>query len=366
MNEIPFFDYRPGLTGLRGEIDAALGRVLDSGTLVLGSEVRSFEQEFALRCGTSHGVGVASGTDALLLSLRALGIGTGDEVITVANAGVPPVAAIRASGATPRLVDVDDATLLLDPERLEGALTERTVAVIPVHLYGQAAPLDPVLAFAQRHRLRVIEDCAQAHGASYRDRPVGSLGDVGCFSFYPTKNLGALGDAGFVATRNPELADRLIELRMYGYRGDRQAHREGLNSRLDELQAAVLRVKLAHFDAALAERKALAERYEAALDPALHRVVFENPDSRHAHHLLVVRCRNRAASMAALDAAGIGHQVHYAPPVYRMEAYAFLRETSGALPVSERAAEEVLSLPLYPGLSMADVDRVCSVLNSVG
>jgi hypothetical protein len=236
---IPVFDFRPGYERHRAEFDAAIARVLASGQLILGPEVRAFEEEFAGYVDAALGVGVASGTDALVLALRALGIGPGDEVITVANAGVPPVAAIRAAGATPRFVDVHPDTLLLDPGGLERACSERTRCILPVHLYGHPVEMDAILDFARSRGLRVVEDCAQAHGARHRGKPVGGFGEIGCFSFYPTKNLGAFGDAGMCVTDDPKLAESLRMLRMYGFRDDRHAHREGLNSRLDELQAAI-------------------------------------------------------------------------------------------------------------------------------
>jgi len=358
------FDYRPEYLRLKAEIDGAIHRVLASGQLILGPEVRAFEAEFAANVGTRAAVGVNSGTDALVLALRALEIGAGADVITVANAGVPPVAAIRAAGATPRFVDVDPGTLLMDPDRLEAALTPQTRCVLPVHLYGQAAPMDAILAFASRHGLRVVEDCAQAHGATYRGRHVGSLGDVGCFSFYPTKSLGAFGDGGAVVTRHPTLEAPLRMLRMYGFRDDRHAHREGLNSRLDELQAAILRVKLRHLDEALAARRALAARYRDGLQDASCRPLAETPDGAHAYHLFVVRAQERPRLGDALTRAGIGFGIHYPEPVHLMEAYRFLGCRAGDLPVSETAAGEVMSLPLYPGLDDETVARVIRTLRA--
>jgi dTDP-4-amino-4,6-dideoxygalactose transaminase len=359
---IAYFDYRPEYRRLRGELDAAVARVLESGRLILGPEVEAFEREFAAWLGLPHAVGVNSGTDALILALRALGVGAGDEVITVANAGVPPVAAVRAVGALPRLVDVDPGGLLLDPGRLEAAWTPRVRCVLPVHLYGEAAPLDPILAFARGRGLRVVEDCAQAHGTRYRGRPVGTFGDVGCFSFYPTKNLGAYGDGGICVTADPGLEQRLRMLRTYGFRGDRHAHVEGVNSRLDELQAALLRVKLRHVDDALAERRALALRYRHALAGSPYRMPEGPTGSEAAPHLLVVLAPDRARAASALERARIGWGVHYPEAVHCMEAYRFLGVPAGALPVTEGACAQVLSLPLYPGLAEAQVDRVAQAL----
>jgi dTDP-4-amino-4,6-dideoxygalactose transaminase len=362
---ITYFDYRPALLEIQGEVEQAIRRVLASGRLILGPEVRAFEEEFAAYVGLPAAVGVNSGTDALVLALRALEIGPGDEVATVANAGVPPVAAIRAVGATPRLVDVHPATLLLDPERAEAALTPRTRCIVAVHLYGQPAPMGALAELASRRGLRVIEDCAQAHGASYRGRHVGHFGDVGCFSFYPTKNLGALGDGGMCVTSDPELAERIRMQRTYGFRDDAYAHCEGLNSRLDELHAAVLRVKLRHLDAALAARRAIARQYREGLEDSSCRPLEVDSEGEHAYHLFVVQAPDRDHLTRALDRAGIGYGIHYPVPVHLMEAYRFLGYREGDLPVAEAASEAVISLPLYPGLGSPDVDKVIETLRSL-
>ena len=360
---IPFFDYRHEYRRYSGEIDAAIRRVIDSGRLILGPEVEAFESEFARRLGTDHAVGVASGTDALILALRSLEIGSGAEVITVSNAGVPPVAAVRAVGATPRLVDVDDATLLLDPAKLDDAHGPRTRAVLVVHLYGRPAPLGAIGAFTERHGLDLIEDCAQAAGTTFDGRPVGTLGSIGCFSFYPTKNLGAYGDGGLCVTARSDLAERLRAQRMYGFRpGGRSAAQEGLNSRLDELQAAILRVKLRHLDDSLAERRRLARLYNEAFSGSGVSPVGPTVHGESTHHLFVVRTADRTTTIHRLDRAGIGHGIHYAEPVHTMEAYRTLALAAGPLVVSEAACRSVLSLPLYPGLSTNDVERVASAL----
>jgi len=361
---IPFFDYRPHYRSLRAEIDGAIRRVLESGRLILGPEVEAFEGEFAAFVGSHGAVGVNSGTDALILALRALEIGPGDEVLTVANAGVPPVAAIRAVGAVPRLVDVSPSTLTLDPDLLEQARSERTRCVVPVHLYGRPAPMAPILDFASRHGLGIVEDCAQAHGARIGERHVGTFGNIGCFSFYPTKNLGAFGDGGAVVSGDPALLDRVRMLRMYGFRGDRTAHIEGVNSRLDELQAAVLRVKLAHLDEDLATRRELAGAYRHGLQDTTLLLPASEGDVSHALHLFVVRCRDRVRLMRALESHEIGHGIHYAEPVHRMPAYAFLECPEGQLPVTEAACRKVLSLPLFVGLGLEDVERINLVVLS--
>lgn len=357
-----YFDYRPGYLELKEQIDDAIRRVLDSGQLILGPEVRAFEQEFAAYVGVPGAVGVNSGTDALILALRSLGVGSDAEVITVANAGVPPVAAIRAAGATPRFVDVDPETLLMDPAQLEGARTERTRCVLPVHLYGQPAPLAPILEFAERHGLGVIEDCAQAHGASYCGAHVGGFGSVGCFSFYPTKNLGAFGDGGLCVCRDPDLEQRLRALRNYGFRDDRHAHFEGLNSRLDEIQAAVLRVKLRRLSRAIEVRRELAQGYIEGLAGSPYRPVELTPDGEHAFHLLVVRAPDRPRLIEHLNRAEIGFGIHYPEPVHLMEAYSFLGYRAGDLPVTEKACETVISLPLFPGLEAGEVEQVVKAL----
>lgn len=363
---IPFFDYRPEYRRLKGEFDAAIARVLASGRLILGPEVRAFEDEFAQFVGVSHGIGVNSGTDALALALRSLDIGHGDEVITVANAGAPPVAAIRSVGAVPRFTDVLDGTWVMDPGGLDTLLTDRTRCILPVHLYGRPAPLGAILAFAERHGLAVVEDCAQAHGARYDERHVGTFGRIGCFSFYPTKNLGAFGDGGICLTDDPATADRLRALRMYGFGQDRHAHVEGVNTRLDEVQAAILRVKLAHFDESQKRRHEIAARYRQGLASTGLGLPPDCPEGQtHGYHLFVLSTTSREDTARRLEAARIGYGIHYENPVHRMEAYSFLGLPGGSLPVTETACASVLSLPLFPDLSAADVDSVIDCLASV-
>ncbi len=360
---IRYFDYRPEYARLKREIDEAIARVIASGRLILGPEVEAFEREMAAQVGVDHAVGVNSGTDALILALRALDLEPDAEVISVANAGVPPVAAIRAAGAQPRLVDVDPDSLLIDPSTLERARSARTRCILAVHLYGQPAPLEPILRFAATHGLHVVEDCAQAHGATYDGKPVGGFGAIGCFSFYPTKNVGALGDGGMCVTHDPALAERLRMLRMYGFRdNERHAHCEGLNSRLDELQAAVLRTKLRVLDETIAERRRLAALYGEQLHGCSAKPTLSHPRGRHTYHLFVVRTPHRAEVVAAFERERIGYGIHYAEPVHRMKGYAFLRSPTGALAVSEAACREVLSLPLYPGLPDQAVERVVRTL----
>jgi dTDP-4-amino-4,6-dideoxygalactose transaminase len=344
-------------------IQSAINRVLDSGTYILGAEVEAFEGAFAHFCGGTHAVGVASGTDALILALKALDVGAGDEVITVSHTAVATVAAILAAGATPVLVDVDEVCMTLDSVALDAAATPRSKAVIAVHLYGQAADLDPIVVFARRHRLAVIEDCAQASGGRYRGRRLGSIGDIGCFSFYPTKNLGAIGDGGIVLTREPKIAERVRRLRQYGWDDARQSHEAGLNSRLDPLQAAILQAKLPHLDADNARRAAIAQRYKHGLCNLPIVTPKERAGAQHVYHLYVAACHERDALIAYLSERQIGCAVHYPVPVHHQRGYAErVIVPPGGLPVTERICRQILSLPLYPELSDADVDRVIATV----
>jgi dTDP-4-amino-4,6-dideoxygalactose transaminase len=355
---IPLVDLKAAYRRLQAELDAAVARVLAGGWYILGPEVAAFEAEFAAWLGVDHAVGVASGTDAVLLALRALGVGPGDEVITVAHTAVATVAAIELAGATPRLVDIDPATYTLDPARLAAAITPRTRAIVPVHLYGAPADMDAVLAVARAHGLLVVEDCAQAHGARYRGRMVGTLGDAAAFSFYPTKNLGALGDGGAVATHRPEVAEQLRLLRQYGWRERYVSDVAGHNSRLDELQATILRVRLRHLDAENETRRRLAARYDAALTGLSIARPTARPGDCPVYHLYVIRTAERDALAAHLREKGIGTGVHYPVPVHRQPAYAHLGYGPGSLPATEAAAAEVLSLPMYPDLAEEAVDGV--------
>jgi dTDP-4-amino-4,6-dideoxygalactose transaminase len=340
-------------------IQNAINRVLESGTYILGAEVEAFETAFAKYCGGGHAIGVASGTDALILALKGLGIGPSDEVITVSHTAVATVAAILAIGATPVLVDVDEAYLTLDPTALERAATPRSKAVIAVHLYGQAADLDPILSFVRKHKLALIEDCAQACGGRYRGKRLGSIGDIGCFSFYPTKNLGAIGDGGIVLTRDSKIAERLRRLRQYGWNDARQTSEPGLNSRLDPLQAAILHAKLPHLDDDNARRGAIAHRYARGLDGMPITVSKQREDTQHVYHLYVIACQNRDALIAYLAKHQIGCAIHYPVPVHRQYGYAErIMLPPAGLPVTERVCQQILSLPLYPELTDADVDSV--------
>src|SRR5882724_1535205 len=342
----------------RAEIDAAVARVLDEGWYILGGEVKAFESEFASYIGAAYAVGVGSGTEALHLALKACGIGKGDEVITVSHTAVATVSAIESAGATPVLVDIEPHSYTLDPTKLEAALTSRTKAIIPVHIYGQPADLEPILEIARRHEIRIIEDCAQAHGAKYKGRCVGSFGDIGCFSFYPTKNLGAIGDGGMLVTSNPELAEHASLLREYGWADRYVSSIPGWNSRLDELQAAVLRAKLPYLDSDNAARNRLADKYDAALCGFGITLPRRRPEVEHVYHLYVIRSPQRDDLQMFLKSRGIGALVHYPVPVHLQPAYRSRLRGSDNLPETERAAREVLSLPIYPELKESHLQKV--------
>jgi dTDP-4-amino-4,6-dideoxygalactose transaminase len=358
---VPFLELGQLHSELREPLDLAWKSVLMHGRFVGGPEVAEFEHAFAAYCEVGHCVGVANGTDALELALAALGIGPGDEVIVPTNTFVATVEAVCAVGATPRLVDVLPDTLLLDPAATAAAVGPRTAAIIAVHLFGQMADVVALSALADRHGLSLIEDAAQAHGAEFAGRRAGSWGAVGTFSFYPGKNLGALGDGGAVVSDDPALVSRIRRLADHGRSEiDRYAHVvAGRNSRLDTLQAAVLLAKLPGLDEANRARRALVQRYRAGL-PSWCVPVAVHPTAESVHHLAVVQLPDRTAAIRALDDAGIGWGIHYPVPVHHQPAFA--RYAGERLPVAETAAERILSLPLFPTLTGDDVDRVCEAL----
>lgn len=369
---IPQTDPHAGYDAQAGEIDAAVSRVLHGGRYLLGPETEAFESEWARYVGASHAVTAASGTDALHLALRACGIGTGDEVITVSHTAVATVAAIDLCGATPALVDIAAGGFNLDPAKLEAARTERTRAVVLVHLYGQPADLRAVTAFCEAHDLRLIEDCAQSHGARYDGQRVGTFGAASAFSFYPTKNLGAIGDGGAVVTNDPVLAETMRALRQYGWRQKRYVSEEpGWNGRMDELQAAILRVKLRALDADNDKRRALAAIYDERLRNAgrLRLPLSDGGTNDAVYHQYVVRCAKRDALAEGLRAAGIGTLIHYPVPVHQQPAYAARNLARGSMCETECAAREVLSLPMFPQLSVESAeyvsDAILRVLESV-
>lgn len=361
---IPVCDLRPQITALRSEIDAALARVLERGWFILGEEVKQFEVEFARWLGAGSVIGVASGTDAIHLALRALGVGAGDRVLTAPNSANPTACGITLTGAEPRFADVNLQSGQLDLESVAAALKQERIRVLmPVHLYGDAAPLAELQALATHHGATLLEDAAQAHGTRIDGAMAGTVASLGCFSFYPSKNLGAYGDGGAVATQNPELADRLRMLRNYGQR-DRYHHESfGMNSRLDEMQAAILRVKLRYLDQWNERRRALADIYRNRLaDLPLALPPPDRGEDRSCHHLFVVRVARRDRLRAELLARGVGTEIHYPVPIHLQPAYAGLELGPGTFPNAERRAGQIVSLPLYPELTDENLEQVSNAL----
>jgi dTDP-3-amino-3,4,6-trideoxy-alpha-D-glucose transaminase len=367
LKRVPFGDSLRQYQALKDELDAATVRVLQSGWYILGPEVEAFEAEFARFCGAAHCVSVGSGTEALHLALRALGLRPGDEVLTVANAGVPGVVAIRQAGLIPRFADVDDRSHTLSPDSLAALITPRTRAIMPVHLYGRPAPMAEIMAIAEQHDLPVVEDCAQSHGAAIDVRMTGTIGRMGCFSFYPTKNLGALGDGGAIVTDDAALADTLRKLRVYGW--ERKYYSTiagGINSRLDELQAALLRAKLPHLTRWNELRRERAAWYRELLADLPGLILPEDAEG-HVYHLFVVQVAGgrRDVLKQALAQRGIGTDVHYPLPAHLQPAFDDLGYEPGELPVSERLAESVLSLPCFPELTRAEIEAVAAAIIDV-
>ena len=367
---VPFVDLAALVRPSKAEYLAAIERVLDTGGFIGGPAVTEFEAAFARYCGAPHAASVRTGTDALVLALRALGVGPGDEVITAANSFFATAEAISHAGATPVLADVDEATLLIDPADVARRVTRRTRCVIPVHLFGQIADMAPLRALAAANRLHVLEDSAQAHGAT-RAGPggevwrAGSIAEIAAFSFYPTKNLGALGEGGAVTTRDPVLAERVKQLRDHGQAGRHDHIDVGYNARLDALQCACLSVSLARLDAGNAARRHLAARYRAQLaDVPSVRLIAEPAGSSPVYHLMIIRvdAARRDAIRDTLGKAGIATAVHYPRPIHLQRAYAHLGQGPGSCPVAERAANEMISLPMYPDLTLAQVDEVVTAL----
>lgn len=365
QSDIPFLDLRAQARTLREDLHAAVAGVLDSGHYVLGDAVEAFEHSFAALCGVRHAVAVNSGTSALHLALLAAGVGPGDEVITVPMTFVATVAAVLYAGATPRFVDIDPETGTLDPHGLEAALTPRTKAIIPVHLHGRVADMDSISAIARSRGIMVIEDAAQAHAARYRGQPAGSLGRIGCFSFYPGKNLGACGEGGALVTDDADLARRARILRDWGQE-EKYVHAvKGFNFRMDAVQGAILGVKLRHLEAWTAARRAIATRYDARLAGLDLRRPASAPEGEHVYHVYAIRLAGRDLIREMLARAGIASGIHYPLPVHLQPAYADLGYARGTFPVAEAFAAETLSLPVFPELSFAQVDQVCGVLEDI-
>ncbi len=355
---IPFVDLKAQYLSIKDEVDAAIQGVLDSCQFTLGSEVTAFEAEFATYSQSTHGIGVNTGTSALHLALLAAGVGRGDEVITVPFTFVATVSAIDYTGATPVFVDIDPSSFTMDATQLEAAITDRTKAIIPVHLYGQPADMDPILEIARRRGLIVIEDACQAHGAEYHGRRAGSLGDMACFSFYPGKNLGAYGEAGMVVTDNAEYARTIRMLRDWG--AEKKYHHvlKGYNFRMEGIQGAVLRVKLRHLEAWTEARRAAAAHYDRLLAGSGVATPRTMPYARHVHHIYAIRTSHRQAWQDALLAQGIQTGIHYPTPVHLLPAFTDLGYRTGQFPHAEQAANEVLSLPIFPELTEAQCEVV--------
>lgn len=364
MSEIHSIDLRAQYARIKPEIEAAIDRVISGGIFIMGQEGEAFEKEFAQFIGVSCAVGVASGTDALTLALKAANIGQGDEVITSAHTSGATITAILQSGALPVLVDIDPQTFTLDPTRIKSALTGRSRAVIPVHLYGLPADMVPIQEFASSYGFAVIEDCAQAHGAEYHGKKVGSLGSIGAFSFYPTKNLGAFGDAGMVVTDDPELAGRVLSLRQYGWKARNISEEIGINSRLDEIQAAVLRIKLGYLNRWNIRRIELAARYSELLTGLDLTMPVAPQGYQHVFHQYVIRTAERDQLKQYLADKGIQTQIHYPLPIHMQPAFSKFGRGEGSFPESERACKEVLSLPLYPEMSDDMLERVSDAIKT--
>ena len=364
--QVPFLDLKAHHNPLKEELMAVIREVIDSTAFAGGPYVAAFEKDFAKFCGSSYAVGVGNGTDALWLTLLALGIGAGDEVITAPMTFMATAEAISYCGAKPVFVDIDERTYTLDPTLLERAISPRTKAIIPVHLFGQTANLDPMLEIARRHKLHVIEDACQAHGAEYNRRKAGSIGIAGCFSFYPGKNLGALGEAGAVVTDNEELRNTLQTLRDHGQARKYHHTMVGWNARMDGIQGAALRVKLRHLDRANEARRANATLYNEQLAGVGELILPEEAvHSRHVYHLYVVRTRNRDKVLQTMAERGVSCGIHYPIPVHLQEAYRFLGCHKGSFPVAERCADEFLSLPMYPELTAEQIGVVVRELKDV-
>jgi len=360
---VPAFELKRQYTAIKEEVNAAIHRVFDSGNFILGREVAGFEEEFSKYCGARHGVGVGNGTDALHLGLLACGIGAGDEVITVSNTASATVLAISFCGARPVLVDIDPDTYTIDTSKIAAKITENTKAILPVHLFGHPANMDAIMETAERHGLRVIEDVCQGHGSEYKKKKSGSFGDVGCFSFYPTKNLGAYGDGGMVITNDSGIAEKLALLRNYGQK-DRYKHiLKGYNSRLDEIHAAILRAKLAHLDEWIAKRRHIARLYCELLEGnGKVSLPLEKGPVKHSYHLFVVRCGKRDALQKWLASKDICTNIHYPTPVHMQEAYAELNCLKGTLPLTEKYANDILSIPIFPELTEEEVKKVADAI----
>jgi len=347
----------------QNEIHRAINEVLSSGRLILGPQVAAFEEEFSNWCGSdNYGVGVANGTDALFLAFKSLGLKYGDEVITVANTAVPTVSAITACGATPVFIDIHPDSYLMDVKRIASKITAKTRGIVPVHLYGQTVDMDPLITIAKTNNLWVVEDCAQAHGAQYKGKKAGTMGDIGAFSFYPTKILGTYGDGGLCLTKNIALRNKLRKLRFYGMKDQYYSLEQGYNSRLDELHAAILRVKLKNLDSYIKRRRNLAVRYTDRLKNSSYQLPQSNIENEHAYYLYVVAHKNREEILKKLKEKSINLNISYPWPIHLMSGFQYLKYEEGSLPNTENASKKIFSLPMYPTFTEDEQDIVIKEL----
>ena len=359
---IPFFDAKRQFYFLQKKIANAIDRVLRSGKYILGNEGLSFENEFSAYIGVKYAIGVNSGTDALKIALRSLSIGEGDDVITTTNTAVPTVSAIRETGAKPIFVDIDKF-FTIDPKKIEAFITKKTKAVIAVHLYGQPADIMAIKKITKKHKIALIEDCAQAVGATIGNKKIGNFGDMSCFSFYPTKNLGAYGDGGMILTNNKRLAEKAKLLRMYGMKKTYCATEEGFNSRLDEIQAAILRAKLPHLETWNRKRETIATFYNKYIKNDLIKLPQIRNNTKHVFHLYVIRAKERLALKKYLKKNGIGYGIHYEYPIHKQRPYKKYALKNNNLKESEQAAKEIVSLPIFPELTHGEIKHIVKVLN---
>lgn len=359
------WDYIEEYKSEKEEILSAIQEVLASGSLILGEKVKKFEEQYALYCGVKYGVGVDNGTNAIFLALKALGIGYGDEVITVSNTAIATVSAIVSAGATPVFTDIEEKSFLIDVTKIENAITPKTKCILPVHLFGQCADMDEINRIAKKHKLKVIEDCAQSHGAVYKGQNAGSMSDIAATSFYPTKILGAFGDAGMVLTNSKELYQKVIRLRTYGMSKTNYSEEHGYNCRLDELHAAILLKKLLYIEEYINKRRALAGRYYELLKDTSLKLPHEMPYGKHSYYLYVVRHPQRNLILEELKKKEIFLNIHYPYPVHTMKGYKYLGFHIGDFPLTEQAADEIFSLPMYPSLTFDNQAYLADIIHEI-
>ena len=361
--QIPLVDLKAQYLSIKKEIDEAIQRVLNKCNFIMGDEVKEFEEELASFCSAKYAVGVSSGTDALLLALKAINIQPGDEVITVPNTFIATTEAITMAGGKIKFVDIDEETFNIDTNKIESAITNKTRAILPVHLYGQPANMDPIIDLAKKYNLKVIEDAAQAHGAEYKNKRVGALGDIGIFSFYPGKNLGAYGDAGAVVTNDPDISNKIAMLRNHGRTKKYEHEYEGYNCRLDTLQAAILRVKLKYINSWNEARRNHASSYRKLLQNTDIILPTEQKDNKHIYHIFAVRVADRDNLLNKLKNEGIGAGIHYPIPLHLQPAYRYLGYKAGDFPITEKCAREIISLPMYPELDEVKIKKIAEAIS---